>query len=196
VLRFNTAPVAVLGDGKVTGIEVARTVVGSDGVEMTDDREFIATRTVLRSVGYRGVAVPDVPFDEATHTVPHEAGRVEVGTYVTGWIKRGPRGFIGTNKTCAEETVESLLSDLDSGLLASPAGSRADFVELARERQPDLIDSVGWAAIDAHERAAGGETRPRRKFTSMAEMVEVAKHAQAAQASPNASRLRRWRLLG
>lgn len=196
VLRFNTAPVRVVGDGRVSGLEVATTIVGDNGVELTDDREVIPAATVLRSVGYRGVPVPDLPFDDVTHTVPHQAGRVEVGTYVTGWIKRGPRGFIGTNKTCAEETVRSLLADLDAGLLATPPGSQEAFLELARSRQPDLIDSLGWAAIDAHERAAGGESRPRRKFTSATEMVQVAKHAQSTQTRMNGSRLRRWNLLG
>ncbi|MGN6162884.1 MAG: FAD-dependent oxidoreductase, partial [Marmoricola sp.] len=111
-------------------------------------------------------------------------------------IKRGPRGFIGTNKTCAEETVQSLLADLNAGLLPTPSGSQTAFAELARSRQPDLIDSLGWAAIDAHERAAGGETRPRRKFTSAAEMVAVARQAQSTESRVNGSRLRRWNLLG
>lgn len=196
VLRFNTAPVRVLGDDHAVGLEVASTVVIDGAVVLTDDREVIETRTVLRSVGYRGVPVADLPFDEATAIVPNEAGRVAVGTYVTGWIKRGPRGFIGTNKSCAEETVRTLLSDLDAGLLRSPSGSQADFAALARSRQPDLIDSLGWAAIDAHERAAGGETRPRLKFTSTAEMVAVARHAQDAQSPGIGLRRRRWSLLG
>lgn len=196
VLRFNTAPVRVLGDGKVSGIEVASTVVTDDGVELTDEREIIETTAVLRSVGYRGVAVPDVPFDDTTATVPHKEGRVEAGTYVAGWIKRGPRGFIGTNKSCAEETVQSLLADLEAGALSSPSGSRADFERLVRSRQPDLIDSRGWAAIDAHERAAGGDARPRRKFTSTDEMVAVAKPAQVERSGVNGARRRRWNLLG
>ncbi|HWU33001.1 MAG TPA: FAD-dependent oxidoreductase, partial [Marmoricola sp.] len=95
VLRFNTAPVRVLGDGHVVGLEVARTIVSGSSVELTDDREVIETSMVLRSVGYQGVAVPDLPFDETSATVPNDLGRVAVGTYVTGWIKRGPRGFIG-----------------------------------------------------------------------------------------------------
>lgn len=196
VLRFETAPVRVLGSDHVVGLEVAATVVTDAGVALTDDREVIETRTVLRSVGYRGVPIADLPFDEVSATVPHQAGRVEAGTYVTGWIKRGPRGFIGTNKSCAEETVRSLLSDLDAGLLGSPSGSQAEFAVLARSRQPDLIDSLGWAAIDAHERAAGGETRPRRKFTSTAEMIEVARHAQNAQSPAKGLRRRGWSLLG
>jgi ferredoxin--NADP+ reductase len=196
VLRFNTAPVRVLGDDKVSGLEVASTVVTADGVELTDEREVLESAMVLRSVGYRGVAIPELPFDESTATVPNKQGRVEAGTYVTGWIKRGPRGFIGTNKSCAEETVQSLLADLDAGALSSPAGSRADFERLARSRQPQLIDSRGWAAIDAHERAAGGDSRPRRKFTSTDEMVAVALHAQDVRPGVSGPRRRRWNLLG
>ncbi|MGN6722799.1 MAG: FAD-dependent oxidoreductase [Marmoricola sp.] len=196
VLRFNTAPVQVLGESRVSGIEVARTVVTDGGVVLTDDREKIETGSVLRSVGYQAVPVPDLPFDEETSTVPHTGGRVTPGTYVTGWIKRGPRGFIGTNKSDSEETVQSLLDDLGAGRLASPSGTREDFQRLARSRQPDLIDSRGWAAIDAHERAAGGDARPRRKFTSTEEMVAVAKPAQVERAGVNGARRRRWNLLG
>ena len=196
VLRFNTAPVRVIGEGQVMGLEVAGTAVTPDGVTLTEEREILDTTLVLRSVGYRGVPIPDLPFNEATATVPHEHGRVRTGTYVAGWIKRGPRGFIGTNKSCAEETVQSFLADLDAGRLSIPTGSRADFEKLVRSRQPDLIDSRGWAAIDAHERAAGGDARPRRKFTSTEEMVAVARPAQTDRPGLNGSRRRRWNLLG
>lgn len=195
VLRFNTAPVRVVGDGRVSGVEVATTVVTDDIVELSDEREIIETALLLRSVGYRGMPIPDLPFDETTATVPHERGRVNAGTYVAGWIKRGPRGFIGTNKSCAEETVRSFLADLEAGALSRPSGSRAEFERLARARQPDLIDARGWAAIDAHERAAGGDARPRRKFTSTEEMVAVAKPAQIDRPGMNGARRRRWNLL-
>jgi ferredoxin--NADP+ reductase len=74
----------------------------------TDERETLATGLVFRSVGYRGVALPGVPFDEATGTIPNERGRVSPGVYVAGWIKRGPSGVIGTNKKDATETVDLL----------------------------------------------------------------------------------------
>ncbi|MBB1026455.1 4Fe-4S ferredoxin, partial [Dietzia sp. DQ11-38-2] len=90
--------------------------------------EVLDAGLVLRSVGYRGVPVPGVPFDPATGTIPHRGGRVldrpggsEVpGSYVVGWIKRGPRGFIGSNKTCARETVDALLADANAGRLPRP----------------------------------------------------------------------------
>jgi ferredoxin--NADP+ reductase len=128
VLRFHTAPVAVLGDGHVTGLEVARTelTTGPDGVrraELTTDREVIPASMVLRSVGYRGRALPGLPFDEVTGTIPNVDGRVEPGVYVAGWIKRGPTGFLGTNKTCAEQTVDSLLADVASARIG-PASDK------------------------------------------------------------------------
>lgn len=130
VLRFHTAPVAVLGDVRATGLEVARTelVTAADGTrhaELTEDRETIEASMVLRSVGYRGRPVVGLPFDDATGTIPNEAGRVEPGVYVAGWIKRGPTGFLGTNKTCAEETVDSLLADVTSGRIASGSDKMA-----------------------------------------------------------------------
>jgi ferredoxin--NADP+ reductase len=130
VLRFQTAPVAVVGDTHVTGLEVARTelVTGPDGVRraaLTADREVIPASMVLRSVGYRGRPVPGLPFDEATHTIPNVRGRVEPGVYVAGWIKRGPTGFLGTNKTCAEETVDSLLDDVAAARIAGGSDKMA-----------------------------------------------------------------------
>ncbi|TCJ28917.1 FAD-dependent oxidoreductase [Nocardioides jejuensis] len=123
VLRFFTAPVAVVGATHATGLEVARTelVAGPDGVlraELSEDHEVIEASMVLRSVGYRGRPVPGLPFDEKSGTVPNEQGRVEPGVYVAGWIKRGPTGFLGTNKTCAEQTVDSLLADVASARIA------------------------------------------------------------------------------
>lgn len=126
VLRFRAAPLRVTGDTHATGLEVARTELrtradGTVHAELTDEVETIEAAMVLRSVGYRGVPIPGLPFDEVTCTVPHEAGRVAPGVYVAGWIKRGPTGFLGTNKACAEETVGSLLDDLVSGLLDEEA---------------------------------------------------------------------------
>lgn len=130
VLRFHTAPVAIQGEGHVTGIEVARTelVTGPDGVpraSLTDDRSVIPASMVLRSVGYRGIPLPGLPFDDATGTVPNEHGCVEPGVYVAGWIKRGPTGFLGTNKSCAEETVAALLADVSAGHLPATSGTMA-----------------------------------------------------------------------
>ncbi|MFW0786881.1 4Fe-4S binding protein [Gordonia sp. CPCC 206044] len=129
-LAFHRSPSAVEtdADGTVTGLTVTHNRVGADGtLEPTGVTETIETSLVLTSIGYRGVAVPGLPFDEARGVIPHQAGRVLddgeplPGTYVTGWIKRGPSGFIGTNKTDSSETVTSLLSDFEAGLLPQSA---------------------------------------------------------------------------
>lgn len=106
VLRFHSAPLEFTGDTEVRGVRV------------TGDAEILAGR-VVRAAGFRGVPVPGLPFDEVTGTVPNTAGRVEPGTYVAGWIKRGPSGGIGANKACARETVGALLEDAVAGRLPS-----------------------------------------------------------------------------
>ncbi|MBB3664051.1 ferredoxin--NADP+ reductase [Prauserella sediminis] len=104
VLRFHSSPLEVLGGDRVTGLRTS-------GSESDVD---IAAGSVVRAVGYRGVGVPGLPYDEAAGTIPNTAGRVQGrdGTYVVGWIKRGPSGGIGANKTCAQETVAALLDDV------------------------------------------------------------------------------------
>jgi ferredoxin--NADP+ reductase len=94
------------------------------------------------------------------------------GSYVAGWIKRGPTGFIGTNKSCAAQTVHNLVADYNRGVLADPVGKGLH--KLVRSRQPAMVDAQGWKAIDAAEIARGGEDRPREKFTAIADMLAAA----------------------
>ncbi|MFT4287818.1 FAD-dependent oxidoreductase [Nocardioides sp.] len=184
VLRFLTSPVALLGEERVTGVEIGRNRLELDahGVPRavpTGETEVLDTGLVLRAVGYQGLPVADLPYDERTGTVPNTAGRVEPGVYVSGWVKRGPTGFIGTNKTDSEETVDTLLDDLDAGL-PEPAGAVHDkkgatIAALVRRRQPDLVDLAGWQAIEREERRRGAELgRPRLKIVSVAEAVRIA----------------------
>jgi len=159
----------------VTGVLVARTRLepGPDGVRAvaTGATERIEAGMVLRAVGYRGLPVPDLPYDAATGTVPSEGGRVRPGVYVAGWVKRGPTGFIGTNKSDAAESVDRLLDDLDAGVLAEPARGPL-------RRRPGTLDLAGWQAIDAEERRRGAaEGRPRVKLTDVSEMMAVAERA-------------------
>ena len=85
------------------------------------------------------------------------------GSYVAGWIKRGPTGFIGTNKSCAAQTVHNLVADYNDGLLADPVGKPAALDKLVRGRQPEVVDAAGWKAIDAAEIARGGERPAARQ---------------------------------
>lgn len=183
VLRFLTSPVRILGDAAVTAVEVVRNRLepGPDGRPVavpTDEIEVIETGLVLRSVGYHGGPVTDLPYDEATGTVPNDHGRVRPGVYVAGWVKRGPTGFIGTNKSCAQETVERILDDLDGGLLASPVGTGESIAAVVAGRRPEVVDLAGWRAIDAEERRRGGSHgRPRIKIVDPDEMRRVVRAA-------------------
>ncbi|MEV6099549.1 FAD-dependent oxidoreductase [Nocardia sp. NPDC051981] len=167
VFRYLSAPVAIAGVDRVTGVEVVRNelVTGDDGAVHavpTGEIETLDAGLVLTSVGYRGVALPGVPFDERAGVIPNLDGRVleesggsvVPGAYVTGWIKRGPTGFIGTNKSCAQQTVRQLVDDFNAGRLAQPAHSAGDFDRLVGDRQPHAI-------------RGGAVNRPRRKFSLM-----------------------------
>jgi ferredoxin--NADP+ reductase len=165
VLRFNSAPVEFVGSDRVQGLRT------SDGV--------IDTALVLRSIGYRGAPLAGVPFDGELGRIPNDEGRVVnngapmPGAYVTGWIKRGPRGVIGTNRSCAAQTVTHVLADFAAGRLPEAAGT--DIAAVLRTRGVTAVDWSGWLAIDAAERARGAESaRPRAKFVDVAELVGAA----------------------
>jgi ferredoxin--NADP+ reductase len=173
-LRFLASPVAILGDEKVEAIELVRNELVDGRAVPTDERETIPCGIVFRSVGYRGVALTGVPFDEGSGTIPNEGGRVEPGLYVAGWIKRGPSGVIGTNKKDATETVEVLLADARAGKL--PPGGEGTLDELLAERGVDAVLYGGWEAIDAAERGAGEpHGRPRIKLATWDELLEAAR---------------------
>ena len=163
-LAYQLTPKRVLGQQRVTGVEFS--ITGTDEVRRLD------AGLVLTSIGYRGKPIRDLPFDEAAAVVPNEGGRVVAGTYVAGWIKRGPTGFIGTNKSCSLQTVQALVDDFNAGKLTDPVDKPAALTKLVHARQPDVVDSAGWRAIDAAEIARGtDEGRPRSKFTDVADML-------------------------
>lgn len=167
VFRFHSEPVDVRGGDQVRGVGV------TGGPDVTE----IPTGLLLRAVGYRGLPVAGLPFDEATGTVPHEGGRVtgEQGTYVVGWIKRGPSGGIGANRTCAAETVTTLLADAVAGRLPAPEHGAGAFQRLARRRNRHLVDARGLARIDRTELDQGRrEGRPRVKLATIPELVAAA----------------------
>ena len=179
---FYRSPVAIHGDGMVEAVELVRnTLEERDGrlvAVPTDERETIESGLVFRSVGYRGVGLPEVPFDELRGTILNEGGRVtgEERTYCAGWIKRGPTGIIGTNKKDASETVSLLLEDVERGRIAHDEGATAEAVEtLLAERDVGAVVYSGWATIDKAERTAGEKLgRPRVKLRTWEELLEAA----------------------
>jgi ferredoxin/flavodoxin---NADP+ reductase len=173
-LRFLASPVAIHGDGKVEAIELVRNELVDGRAVATGKRETIPCGIVFRSVGYRGVELPGVPFDDGSGTIPNEGGRVEPGLYAAGWIKRGPSGVIGTNKKDATETIELLLDDARAGRLPPRGGGTLE--ELLAERGVDAVLYAGWQAIDAAERSAGQpHGRPRIKLASWDALLHAAR---------------------
>jgi ferredoxin--NADP+ reductase len=189
-LRFRVSPVAIRGDERVEAVEIVHNRLEADAngrvrAVPTDEREVIPCSAVFRSVGYHGIALAGIPFDESTGTMPNAGGRVldesgvpVPGLYCAGWIKRGPTGVIGTNKKDATETVELLLEDFRDGRLAvrEAAGSVDD---LLAERGVDVVMYAGWEAIDALEHDRGSpQGRPRVKLATWDELLEAARGAK------------------
>jgi ferredoxin--NADP+ reductase len=186
-LTFLRSPVALNGEERVESIELVRNrLEESDGklaALATGERETLECGLVFRSVGYRGVGLPDLPFDERRGTIRNDTGRVIdadgehiAATYCAGWIKRGPTGIIGTNKKDANETVTLLLEDVRAGRVSHRDEVNADGLEsLLGERGVQAVMYTGWVSIDELERAAGEQLgRPRVKLNTWDELLEAA----------------------
>jgi ferredoxin/flavodoxin---NADP+ reductase len=197
VLRFLRSPIEFRGNGRVEAVDLRRNeiVQAGDGSlrprPVDEEIEAIQCGLVLRSVGYRAVPLPGVPFDERSFVLPNDRGRVLgpdgkplPGVYAVGWIKRGPTGILGTNKRDAEETARCLADDLAADRLSAPPYPAPERIEtLLLERKPDIVSVEGWRAIDAHELAQGSrEQRPRVKLSSRDGLL-----AAARAASPGAA---------
>ncbi len=196
VLRFLASPIEIQGDGRVERVVVGRNELHRDETGAirprdTGERETIDAGLVLRSIGYKGVPVEGVPFDERRGVIPNEAGRVMDGAvqlkghYAVGWIKRGPSGVIGTNKKDAQDTADSLFEDLELGRVPEPPRAEPAGIEaLLAERRPDHVSFAGWEAIDRAEVERGKpHGRPRVKICTIEEMIEVASREAAAARS-------------
>lgn len=183
VFRFLTSPIEIKGEGKVEHIVLGRNELVTDeegwvSAKDTGEREELPAQLVVRSVGYRGVPTPGLPFDERRGIIPNADGRVQGSRneYVVGWIKRGPTGVIGTNKKDSQDTVDTLLRDLTgSGELAEFADDHRDqLAEWLASRQPKLVTGAHWQLIDEFERTAGEpQGRPRIKLPNIAELLRI-----------------------
>jgi ferredoxin--NADP+ reductase len=189
IIRFMVSPTEILADasGRVNAIRIVRneSYLGSDGTvraRATDQYETLPVELVFRSVGYRGVAPPGVPYDESSGVIPNIEGRVIdasgrpiAGLYTVGWIKRGPSGVIGTNKTDARETVRCMIDDAMAGQCFVPALPDLESVRtLVESRQPKMVTYDSWRELDEIEIHKGVVAeRPRVKFTDVDEMLRV-----------------------
>lgn len=191
---FLRSPVEIIGeDGKVAAVRIEKnrlepTESGYINAVGTGEFDTLPAGIVLRAVGYRGVALPDVPYDPRRGTLPNKSGRIidpatgqpVTGLYVVGWAKRGPSGVIGTNKPDAVETVEQMLADLPA---TPPAPEpNPDCVEqLLRSRNIRFVTMDDWQIVDAHELAEGeARHKTRVKVSTVAAMLEIIESAHQA----------------
>lgn len=180
-LRFLSTPVQIIGTDRAEGIVIERNQKKPRGrVVGTGERHTLPAGLVVSAVGFRGRPLDGLPFDEATGTVPNQAGRVVAagvpvpGVYVAGWLKRGPSGIIGTNKPDGAETAAAVLADL----AGRPVPARSDVVGLlaARDRRP--VDWTGWLRLEEHEGTLGAaDGRSRVKIHDLESMLQ---HCSAA----------------
>lgn len=189
VMRFLTSPVEILGaDGKMSGVKIERNELVSDSsgttrAKGTGQFETLEAGLILRSVGYKGVPLPGVPFNSSTATISNVAGRVVAdatgdpvpGEYVVGWAKRGPSGIIGTNKPDSAATVNAMLEDVATlPGIADDHRDRELIPQLLASKGIDFVSYADWKTLDNYETSRGAEQgRPRVKTTSVNEMMEV-----------------------
>ena len=187
-VRFLISPVELLGDsaGRVVKMRTVRNVLyktdtGTISPQPTDQFGALDVGLVFRSVGYRGMPLADVPFNEKWGVILNEKGRVIdpasrlplPGQYASGWIKRGPSGVIGTNKPDSVETAVCMLEDVQKNVTLLPTQANAVSIDkLVRERQPKFFSFADWKELDKLEVAKGAvQGRPRVKFTCVDEML-------------------------
>jgi ferredoxin--NADP+ reductase len=184
IMHFCESPIELLGDDKVEKVILEKNeLIGepgkqkSKGTGVTTELECGA---FFRSVGYRGVAMPGVPFHEAWGIIPNVEGRITEndahvpGLYAVGWIKRGASGIIGTNKPCSIETVKNLFSDLP---ILEPCAdpSRSSVLELLARRGTKIVSYADWQKIDVAEIEEGkAKGKLREKFVRVDDMLEAA----------------------
>lgn len=184
VFKFLRSPVELRGDGRLQEMVLEKNrLEGSEPFKQkamgTGEMETLPCGLVFRSIGYKGLPLPGVPFDERRGVVPNVLGRVMdngavvPGLYTVGWIKRGPSGVIGTNKPDSLETVNQLLEDVASLPPCAEPDSQP-LRNLLKERGVRVVSFEDWKRIDAAEVAAGEAVgKPRERFTRVAEMLAV-----------------------
>jgi ferredoxin--NADP+ reductase len=186
--RFLASPVELIGKERVEGLRLVRNRLSGEPFNQTtvatEHIEDLACGLVFRSIGYKGVAISGVPFDPVRGVVPNKAGRVHAdgatlpGLFVTGWLKRGPSGIIGTNRADSLETVAALLEDLSKTPPANASGLSA-VLPMIERRSGRVVSLSDWRAIDGAEIERGSKVgKPREKFTRLDEMISVLQHKE------------------
>ena len=165
---FFASPRAILGTGKVEGIEVERTTVEAGRAIGTGETYVIPASLVVCCIGYQTSRIPDVPFDERAGRFANDEGRILPGLYCVGWARRGPSGTIGTNRPDGFGIVEKIAEDIGAG--AGKAG-RPGFDALAAARGLEVVTFRDWKKIEAAEEQRARDGAPREKFVHVEDMI-------------------------
>ena len=176
VLHFFKSPLEVLGDTSVKGLRLGRNhLEGSPNQQkavLTDQHAELQCDLIFRSVGYRGVRIEGVPFDDAKGIFPNQEGRMGNAMYCSGWIKRGPSGVLGSNKPDGAQTVQSILQDLES-LTPCPFRDSKAVLDILTLRNVRVVTFEDWKKIDTEELNRGQALgKPREKMTSITQILE------------------------
>lgn len=168
--------------GRVVSMEL-----GHNTLEMDETSSWVSdsgrsttleTGLFLRSVGYMGRPLEGVGYCPRRGVIPADpsgrvfdhAGAHVPGLYVSGWVRRGPSGVIGTNKKDASDVAQAMLGDHRAGSISAESEFEAWHARVVR---PSAITKDDWRYIDQREIALGQPNgRPRRKFLSAAEVAE------------------------
>ena len=181
---FLKSPAELKGDGKLQSVVFEKNKLSGDALQQsargTGEFEEMETSLLFRSIGYRGVALPGAPFDDKKGLIPNIDGRVTEngaaleGLYVTGWIKRGPTGIIGTNRADSVATIASLMEDLDSLEKPEKPGGADGVCQLLESRDVRYVSFDDWKLIDQSEINRGQPRgKPREKYTYIDEMLSL-----------------------
>lgn len=171
--RFNLAPAAIEGDEGVERVIFERTRTEGGHVTGTGVFERVPCGLVIAAIGYRTSALDGVPFDSGRGLYPNDDGRIEPGLYVVGWAKRGPVGVIGTNRPDGALCAEQILADARAAEPRSLRLGRSGLERYLASRGVRSITFDDWLKIDAAEVAGAHKPAPRRKFTTLGEMLSV-----------------------
>jgi ferredoxin--NADP+ reductase len=181
--RFLLGPVELTGDGKLQKITFEKNALSGEPMNQsargTGEKFDMDAGILFRSIGYKGVPLPGLPFDDKRGILPNIDGRITdngsviPGLYTAGWIKRGPTGIIGTNRADSVATIEALLADVPQLDSQSKTGE-AGLIPLLKERNIRYVTYQEWRKIDAREIELGKpKGKPREKFTYVSEMLEI-----------------------
>jgi len=167
--RFYCSPVEILGNKRVEGIRVEHTEVRDGRAVGTGRFETIDCGVVVAAVGYRAEPINGLPVDARQGLIPSDDGRVGDGLYAVGWAKRGPVGVIGSNRPDGETCAQQIREDISDGVKPGRPALEA----LMRERRHQVVTFDHWRRIDEAETSRAVGPQPRRKFTTLAEMMSV-----------------------